>query len=208
MNGKCFQIQFKTTNLTIFLKKQELFLNPEEELTTLKKRVLKCLSLSKLKPSKKQYHDILLNKWIGEHKNEVEISLKLKRVQMKIGKVWEEIFIEFGQNVSRIKELDLERKVGDEKFGMELKNNYNTDNSGSRKNNFEKLFNYGKKHKGYDLIYGIVNPRKNGDDYLIRYKNTCWIRCLSGECLLNFILGNQKSRVVSILKNEIHKILE
>lgn len=50
--------------------------------------------------------------------------------------------------------LDLYSKK--RKFIIELKNRFNTDNSSSRKANFNKLAKYKEKHKNFDCIYGVI----------------------------------------------------
>ena len=126
---------------------------------------------------------------------------------MCIGFCWQEICgCVFG-----IKNLGIGHVTGldllsvSKKFCIELKNNYNTDNSSSRKNNYSKLAKYKKSHQDYDCIYGVINCRtKQGLDKIISHDGEN-IRYLSGDKFLTFIFGIEKDTVINLFKSAIEK---
>lgn len=96
--------------------------------------------------------------------------------------------------------LSLERK-----FAVELKNRYNTDNSSAKRANLDKLVAFKKKHPDYEVIYAIINDRKEeGRDYYFEH-NDVQIRGLSGCKLLMFIFGKDWNQILNYIHEELNK---
>lgn len=91
--------------------------------------------------SNKNSNDILLNNYFDNHQTEIQHSLQIKHLQMKIGNIWQ---IAIG-NYKNFNDLGIGHKSGldiintKQKIIMELKNRHNTDNASSRKTNYEKI---------------------------------------------------------------------
>jgi hypothetical protein len=87
------------------------------------------------------------------------ISLKEKQYQMKIGNIWQEVLGNYKDCIN----LETHHKTGldilshNRKFIIELKNRTNTDNSSSKKTNFDKLSIFKKNNLDYTCIYGNIN---------------------------------------------------
>jgi len=155
--------------------------------------------------SNKPIKDILLDEYFEKYKQEIDNSLKIKQLRMKIGTIWQ---IAIGNYIGyddlgncHKSGLDVIHK--DRKIIMELKNRYNTDNSSSRKANFDKLVKYKNEHPEFECIYGIINDRNMKGDYKIIKHNNVEIKYYSGMCLLDYLFGEDTKQVLDI----IHKII-
>lgn len=136
----------------------------------------------------------------------------IKYIQIKIGMIWQ-CLMGAAHGIQNLgcghhSSLDLLVHKSNKKYIIELKNSYNTDNSSSRKHNFEKLHSFISSNKGYIGIYAIINCKtKTGIDKIIKYKGYN-IRLLSGMKLLKFIFGNESEIVLTQYKNAIKNILQ
>ena len=148
--------------------------------------------------------DILLNKFFLKNKKFVDKSKKIKQLQMKIGNIWQIVIGNYNKfkNLKTGDETGLDVISNDRKIIIELKNRYNTDNSSSRKTNYNKLASYKKKHLDYDCIYGVINEKKNikGIDKIIKIDDV-YIHYLSGDKLLTFIFDKEKDDIIKLTQN-------
>ena len=84
---------------------------------------------------------------------EIQIANKLKIIQMRLGKIYEEVAKLYNWiKVEKIDFIDVDKKIA-----LELKSSTNTDNSSSRERNFQKLFEFKEKHQDYELFYLCIN---------------------------------------------------
>lgn len=160
------------------------------------------------------YNDIILKEFITSQKHILNINHKLKYIQMKIGLVWQSIL----GNLPGVTNLGIGHKSSLDlmfidkmrnKYIIELKNSYNTDNHSSRSRNIQKLGDFVKKNKDFIPIYGIINSKCGKDeDKIISFNNTN-VRLLSGEKFLKFIFQNTKyKQVIKTLSNAIKPFTE
>lgn len=133
------------------------------------------------------------------------ISLKIKQKQMKYGKIWQYIIGEYDkfQNLKNGHKTGLDIISHERKVIIELKNRYNTDNSSSRKTNFDKLTNFKKRNNEFTCIYGVINEKNNIGKTKIINHNDMEILYLSGNCLFDFIFDKNKDTVLLKIKEYI-----
>ena len=150
--------------------------------------------------------DILLADYIKENLVIIQKSKQLKQIQMKTGILWQIAIGEYDKftNLGEGHETGLDVLSCERKIIMEIKNRYNTDNHSARKSNLDKLAKYKKEHPEYTCIYGIINCNtKNGKHMIIKHNNVN-INYYSGDELLNFIFGDNKNKIITILKKIIN----
>lgn len=179
----------------------------EDELVCYGKKIKKLIN--KILVSKNNHttiDDIMLNKYIGEHIDEIDCALFIKQLQMKIGKIWQ---VAIG-NYADFKDLGIGHHSGldvknkNKKLIIELKNRHNTDNYSSRKSNYKKLVDYKKTHPKYTCIYAVINDKHEEGRHKIIHFDNHKIHYYSGMCLLEFIFGDNANYVINIL----HKIID
>ena len=121
-------------------------------------------------------------------------ELKRKQKTMKYGEIWQVAIGNFpgweDLGIGHETECDLRRL--DNTAIVELKNKYNTCNSGSKKDLERKLTNYKKKNPNTECIWGIINE-KNGnkchkkiynvnDESIIKWQGRDFLKyCLTHE---------------------------
>ena len=139
---------------------------------------------------------------VEEERNMLRAALILKQLQMRHGEIWQMVIGTFpgftDLHVGHESGLDILSK--ERKLAIELKNSFNTDNSSSRKSNFDKLAAYQRLNPDYTIIYGIVNER-NGKSIkktiTHRYLNeTVTIQYYSGKSLFSFLWEGRHQEVV------------
>lgn len=149
--------------------------------------------------------DILLNEYFSKHIREINNSLIIKQMQMKIGNIWQIAIGNYGDfrdlGVGHHTGLDVKNK--NRKIIMEIKNRYNTDNASAKKSNLGKLAKYKKEHTDFECIYAIINDKKPKGKCNIIEHNGVKLIYYSGLCLLNYIFGDDTNAVLNIL----HKII-
>ena len=91
------------------------------------------------------------------------------------------------------------------KVAMELKKSFNTDNSSSKKQNFNKLENFSINNPGYKVIYGVINEKNGKSENKIVGKNIIY---LSGKNLLEFVFGEKYKHLIELLRSSIKTRLE
>lgn len=89
-------------------------------------------------------------------------ELKRKQMTMKFGEIWQVTIGNFpgweDLGIGHETECDIRRLDGT--AIVELKNKYNTCNSGSKKDLERKLTNYKKNNPNTECIWGIINEKK------------------------------------------------
>jgi hypothetical protein len=165
----------------------------------------KIKNIFEAKKSVNVIEDILLNEYFSKHIKEIKNSLIIKQIQMKIGNIWQIAIGNYGDfrdlGIGHHTGLDIKNK--NRKIIIELKNRYNTDNSSSKKSNFDKLANYKKEHSDFECIYAIVNDTRTQGQRKIIIHNGVEIVYLSGMQLLEYIFVDNTTDVLNIL----HKII-
>ena len=125
---------------------------------------------------------------------------------MKIGYIWQIAignyidFIDLGSNhITSLDVISEKRKII-----MEIKNRYNTDNSSARQTNIRKLENYKLDHPDYTCIYAVINDKTHPRQ--IKPINNS-VMYYSGDCLLNYVFGSDKDKIVRFLTCTINTYL-
>jgi hypothetical protein len=140
----------------------------------------------------------------------LEIAFKQKQKQMKEGESaqilignwfgWEDL------GVGHSSGLDCRKK--DNSIIMDVKNKWNTCNSGSQKALFDKLSKYKKENPSTRCVWGIVNPKsgcKKLREKIIH--DGVEIEKIQGIFKLVFTVGNidYSTQIINIVKNYINK---
>ena len=95
--------------------------------------------------------------------NLIKNELKRKQITMKYGEVWQKaigLFPGF-EDLGIGHESECDVRKCDNSIIIELKNKYNTVNSGGKKDVERKLYNYKIKNQNTECIWGIINQKKN-----------------------------------------------
>jgi len=141
-------------------------------------------------------NDIIINK--------LKVAEKLcKNIQMKYGELWQYVIgnYKYFTNLKNGHISGLDVISTNKKIIIELKNSFNTDNSSSRKTNYEKLLLYKKNNKDYTCIYGVINCKKS-ESKIIKYKDID-ILYLSSEKLFEFVFEENSKKIVDFIKNRV-----
>ena len=135
---------------------------------------------------------------------EMKIALKIKQKQMKYGEIWQIIIGNYktmeNLGVGHSTGLDVIDRAKKEIF--EIKNRYNTDNSSSKKTNFDKLVKFKQENPEYDIIYAVINELNTGIQKNIEH-NGHIIKYLSGDKLFNHVFGNNSQEIITYVKELI-----
>jgi hypothetical protein len=177
----------------------------ENYINDIKNEINRVINLTK---NEDIIEDILLNNFIKKNIEKFKYCKKIKQLQMNIGNIWQYVIGNY-YNFENLKQnhiTGLDIKSDNLKIIIELKNRYNTDNSSSRKTNYDKLVKFKKNNLEWKCIYAVINDKTTEgkeyklihDDYEIIY--------LSGNKLLNFIFGKNKDIILDTIKNEIMNI--
>jgi hypothetical protein len=162
------------------------------------------IKIKKILQANKSQHiirDILLDKYLKKHSKEIANALLIKQIQMKIGNIWQiaignyENFIDLKNG--HVTGLDIKNKH--RKIIMELKNRYNTDNSSSRKTNYDKLAKYKKTHPDYSCVYAVINDKNINGCYKKILHNDVFIEYYSGTFLFEYIFGEDHKKIILFL---------
>ena len=95
-------------------------------------------------------NDIILTELFEK---EILIENKLKILQIKLGKIYEELAKL--NNWTKVKKIDLINI--NKKYAVELKSSMQTNKSSSRERNFQKLLEFKEKCPEYELFYLCIN---------------------------------------------------
>ncbi len=153
-------------------------------------------------------YDILDTEKIQKNKL---ISLKEKQRQMKVGEIWQIIIGNYDGfiNLKSRHKSGLDILSHTRKLAIELKNRTNTDNSSSRKTNFDKLSKFKKENPEYICIYANINDDTETKTLLGFNKkiihNEVEIEHKVGYQFLKFIFEENTDDIIKFVKNTIDK---
>ena len=150
--------------------------------------VINKILLKEIKP--KLTNDIILTELF---KKEILIANKYKIIQMRLGKIYEEL-AKFNEWV-KVEKIDLINI--NKKYAIELKSSTQTDNSSSRERNFDKLLEFKEKHSEYELFYLCINHTTK-ECQKIKLENE--ITFLTGKHALEFLYGENYEEVISTIR--------
>lgn len=126
---------------------------------------IKPLIKEKLNKSRKGfvYEPTIFGNTSKKYIKTLKIAHQVRQLQMIEGEIAQIIFGNFcgWRNLEVGHKTGLDCKKKDKTIIVEVKNKYNTCNSGSQKATLDKLANYKKSNPKTRCVYGIVNPSKN-----------------------------------------------
>lgn len=141
------------------------------------------------------------------------IVLKEQQRFMKIGEIWQEAIGNYNGfiNLKNGHKTGLDILSHTRKIAIELKNRTNTDNSSSRKTNFNKLANFKQHNPEYTCIYANINnntkQKTNNTSIKKILHNGFEIEQHIGYNFLTFIFGDDTDIIISFIKTEIDKYI-
>lgn len=177
------------------------------------KENIECLIINKInKRCKKYIHEPT---FFGDNSEEYIENLKIahyiRQKQMREGDISQIIIGNFigweDLGVGHPSGLDCRKK--DNSIIMEIKNKYNTCNSGSQKVILEKLSLYKKENPDTRCIWGVVNPKANciKNKEIIIYNNE-EIEKIQGKELFKLVFTvngmDYSNEIINHVKNIIH----
>lgn len=127
-----------------------------------------------------------------------------RQLDMLQGHIFQSIFgcVQGSVDMGNKDDTGLDIVNNQNKYVLEVKNAYNSDNSSSRDSNYNKLYKYKEKHNDYRCIYAVVNDNKNhinGRHFLICYKEY-EIEYMSGNKLFEFVFGKDYEYIIEFIK--------
>jgi len=146
-----------------------------------------------------------------ENIKNLENAHKQRQKQMKEGEIsqilignwigWEDL------GIGHISGLDCRKK--DNSIIIEIKNKYNTCNSGSKKSLLDKLAKYKKKYPSTRCIWGIINPKPGCKKLMEKIiHEDVEIEKIQGMELLKLVFSigntNYSTQIINIVKNFIY----
>ena len=140
-----------------------------------------------------------------------QIILKEKQKQMKIGEIWQMSIGNYKDfiNLKNGHESGLDIISHSRKIAIELKNRTNTDNSSSKKTNFDKLYNFKCKNPDYTVIYANINADTEEktlySESLSIQHNGIIIEHHIGLSFLKFIFCENTDKIISFIKNKVNQ---
>ena len=137
-------------------------------------------------------------------------ELKRKQITMKYGEIWQVVIGNFpgweDLAIGHETEWDLRRL--DNTAIVELKNKYNTCNSGGKKDLERKLTNYKKCNPNTECIWGIINEKKGNRCHKKVYNvNDESIIKWQGKDFLKYCLTYEGIDYTEIIIKELKEIL-
>lgn len=173
------------------------------------------LILNKMESKEKDfiYEPTLFGNNSSDYIKSLEVAHKIRQQQMKEGDIaqiaignfygWEDL------GIGHVSGLDCRRL--DNAFIMDVKNKYNTCNSGSQKALFDKLATYKKENPQTRCIWGIINPKPGCKKLCEKFiHNGVEIEKIQGMELLKLVFNiynvDYSTAVIQNIKKIIHKI--
>jgi len=151
-------------------------------------------------PEYKGLWDILLYGLVDE--NILKTSHVLRITQMRIGKLWEKLFIiEAGFEKIPVG-LDLINR--ERKIVMELKNSYLSDNYKSKQITFKALADFKRANPEYMVVYANINGRTDKGVFRSFEHDEKELFEISGNELLKLVLGG--NRYASVIESVREKL--
>ena len=129
-----------------------------------KKKIKKEINLIlNIKRKKYVYEPTMFGIETDEYIKSLEISHRVRQLQMKEGKISQILIGNFygWEDLGNGHSSGLDCKKKDNSIIIEIKNKYNTCNSNSQKTLLDKLSDYKKKFPNTRCIWGVVNPKIN-----------------------------------------------
>lgn len=123
----------------------------------------------------------------------IETAYKYKLIQQRIGIAWGEVPTIYGWRIGD-NGIDLVNETT--KQAAEVKNNSRTDNSRSRRANFDNLLQFKTLNPEYELLYIIINDKTDKD--VMKYNGR--IRYVSGIHAQRILFGEDSQNVINKLK--------
>jgi hypothetical protein len=194
-------INYDINNIINNIESLSISFNIDDYLKNMEKYISTLFTNIELKNKNNINIDILDNDIII---NKLKIAEKLcKNIQMKYGELWQHVIGSYKHfiNLKNGDNSGLDIKSIDKKIIIELKNSFNTDNSSSKKANYDKLSKYKENNKEYTCIYGVINSKKSESKIIIH--NEVEILYLSGDKLFDFIFDENKTKIVDFIKNRV-----
>lgn len=136
----------------------------------------------------------------------------MRQLQMKEGQIGQIVLGNFPgwEDLRRGHKSGLDIRKKDNSIVIELKNKYNTCNSGSRKAVLDKLSEYKKKYYKTKCIWGIINPKNKKKLHKKIIHNNVEIEKIQGTQLFSLVLslnGIDYSKQIIKYVNDIIKEL-
>lgn len=146
----------------------------------------------------KNPNDIILQ---GVPQSVIDTCYKYKLLQQRIGEAWDVApsFYQWTRN-----EFGLDAINHITKQAAEIKNSSCTDNSSSRRRNYDKLLEFKEAHEEYELLYCIINDKTDKD--VMKYDGR--IRYVSGMYALRELFGENAIHVVDVMKRAAQEFLQ
>ena len=138
--------------------------------------IINKILLKEIKP--KLTNDIILTELFNK---EILIANKLKIIQMRLGKIYEELAKLY--DWTKVEKIDLINI--NKKYAIELKSSTQTDNSSSRERNYQKLLEFKEKFSDYKLFYLCINHSTKECQNKLLHNG---ITFLTGKHALEFLL--------------------
>jgi hypothetical protein len=198
-----------STNSDIFDKSSTKLFNYNDYQKLMERQIQSLSELNSSPTFKCISSDILLEDYINNNKELMENARHLKHIQMRIGFIWQSAI----GNFKSFKDLGVGHYTGLDiishrrKIIMELKNRYNTDNSSSRKTNFDKLIRFKKANPDYTCIYGVINDINIKGIHKVIQHEGIDIQYYSGDELLKYVFGKDCHQIKNILILNVNKHL-
>lgn len=155
------------------------------------KKKIRNLVIHKLNRCAKNYihEDTILGDDSLENIKNLEIAFKIRQKQMKEGDIAQIIMGNFigWEDLGNKSKYGLDIRKLDNSIIMEIKNKYNTCNSGSQKAVLDKLSNYKRKFPNTRCVWGIVNPKHGKSSHTIINYNGVDVEKIQGSLLLSLV---------------------
>lgn len=139
------------------------------------------------------------------------LALKEKQYRMKIGEIWQETIGNYNNfiNLKSGHSSGLDILSSSRKIAIELKNRTNTDNSSSKKSNFDKLSKFKRENPDYICIYANINA--DTEEKTIKglckkiIHNEAEIQHQIGYTFLTFVFEENTEEIINFVRNSISK---
>lgn len=152
-----------------------------------------------------------------ENIENIKISLKRKQITMKYGDIWQTALGLFPgwENLGQGHDSECDARRLDNSIIVELKNKWNTVNSGGKKDVERKLSNYKNNNPDTECIWGIINPKpstKKDKEKIVYNPINSEIIKWEGESFRTHIFTykdiDYSNKVLEILRNIISNYIQ
>ena len=150
-------------------------------------------------PEYRGLRDILLDGLIDY--DTLKKAYFVRLTQMKVGFLWEKLFVIEGGFDKLPNGLDLVNN--ERRIVIELKNSWQSDNYNSQKKTFDKLADYKKQNPEFTCVYANINGRTDEGTNHEFYHNGQRLYQITGNELLEFIFGEKYLNIINIVKEKL-----